>query len=294
MAISCSSVVLGNSSSKIMPISEQQIGQYKTQGFLVLEEFASASECDRLRTRAEELVQEFDPAEVVSVFSTKEQHRTTDEYFLTSGDKIRFFFEENAFHPDGTLKYSKEMSINKIGHALHDLDPVFDGFSRTQKMKELAAAIGLENSYLLQSMYIFKQPNIGGEVTCHQDSTFLYTDPIAIAGLWFALEDATIENGCLWAIPGGHRRGLKSRWRRSHNGRMEFEVFDQEPWPENELVALEVPKGSLILLHGLLPHRSFENRSPRSRHAYTLHLMSAAAKYPDDNWLQRSVPLRGF
>ena len=55
-------------------------------------------------------------------------------------------------------------------------------------------------------MYIFKQPNIGGEVTCHQDSTFLYTEPIDIVGLWFALEDATIENGCLWAIPGGHRQ----------------------------------------------------------------------------------------
>jgi phytanoyl-CoA hydroxylase len=50
-------------------------------------------------------------------------------------------------------------------------------------------------------MYIFKQPRIGGEVTCHQDSAFLYNDPISIAGLWFALEDATTENGCLWAIP---------------------------------------------------------------------------------------------
>jgi phytanoyl-CoA hydroxylase len=244
-----------------MVISEKQVRQYKEQGFMVLEGFASESECDRLLARAEELVQQFDPAEVVSVFSTREQNRTTDEYFLNSGDKIRFFFEENAFHPDGRVKYEKEKSINKIGHALHDLDPVFDRFSRNQKVKELASAIGLENCYLLQSMYIFKQPNIGGEVTCHQDSTFLYTEPIEIAGLWFALEDATIENGCLWAIPVGHRRGLKSRWRRSKNGQMEFEIFDEEPWPENELVPLEVAKGSLILLHGLLPlvKRAFES-----------------------------------
>jgi phytanoyl-CoA hydroxylase len=271
----------------------EQLGQYQQNGFLVLEAFASDSECDRLRGRAEELVQEFDPAEVVSVFSTREQSRTTDDYFLTSGDKIRFFFEENAFHPDGTLKYSKEKSINKIGHALHDLDPVFDSFSRSQKVKEIAAAVGFTNPLLLQSMYIFKQPNIGGEVTCHQDSTFLYTEPIDIAGLWFALEDATIENGCLWVVPGGHRQGLKSRWRRSPHGNMEFDVFDKEPWPEDKLLPLEVSKGSLILLHGLLPHRSFENRSPRSRHAYTLHLINAEAKYPEDNWLQRSE-LRGF
>jgi phytanoyl-CoA hydroxylase len=61
-------------------------------------------------------------------------------------------------------------------------------------------------------------------------------------------------------------------------------------------VPLEVRKGSLIILNGLLPHRSLENRSPKSRHAYTLHLISRNAKYLPDNWLQRpdSMPLRGF
>ena len=279
-----------------MAISDEQLNSYRQDGFLILEGFVEESECDLLRAEAERLVQEFDPAEVISIFSTHEQNRLTDEYFLTSGDKIRFFFEENAFNPDGTLKYEKAKSINKIGHALHDLNPFFEKFSRSQKVKELAPAIELNDPLLLQSMYIFKQPNIGGEVTCHQDSTFLYTEPIAIAGLWFALEDATIENGCLWVIPGGHQQGLKSRWVRTAEGRMEFQVFDNEPWPEDKLVPLEVSKGSLILLQGLLPHRSFENRSSRSRHAYTLHLISAKAKYPADNWLQRSesMPLRGF
>ena len=279
-----------------MTISKQQIEQYMDHGFLVLEGFADEESCDRLRARAEQLVQEFDPREVISIFSTREQNRLTDDYFMTSGDEVHFFFEENAFNPDGTLKYAKERSINKIGHALHDLDPIFNRFSRSQKVKQLAKDIGLQDPVLVQSMYIFKQPNIGGEVICHQDSTFLYTDPIEIAGLWFALEDATIENGCLWAIPGGHLHGLKSRWRRTNDGRMDFETYDPTPWPENELAPLEVPKGSLIVLHGLLPHRSFENRSPRSRHAYTLHLIGANAEYPADNWLQRTgnVPFKGF
>ena len=145
-------------------------------------------------------------------------------------------------------------------------------------------------------MYIFKQPKIGGEVVCHQDSTFLYTEPQSIAGLWLALEDATLENGCLWAIPGGHTLGLKSRWVRNETGGMKFDVFDSSPWPEQRLVPLEVSKGSLIILNGLLPHKSFANRSSKSRHAYTLHVISADCHYPETNWLQRSseLPLRGF
>ncbi len=276
-------------------LTSAQLAQYEDDGFLVLENFASDQACDALRARANELVRGFDPADVFSVFSTHEQNRLTDEYFLTSGDKIRFFFEEDAFLPDGTLRQARERSINKIGHALHDLDPEFNKFSRAEQVRQLVDDLGIRDPLLIQSMYIFKQPHIGGEVICHQDTTFLYTDPQKIAGLWFALEDATIDNGCLWAIPGGHRSGLKSRWLRSDTG-MKFDVFDPTPWPEDKLLPLEVKKGSVIVLNGLLPHKSLANRSAKSRHAYTLHVISGSGEYPGTNWLQRSpdMPARGF
>ena len=279
-----------------MSLSPEQLAQYQRDGFLILRDFVAGATCDRLRTRAEELVHEFDPSGLVSIFSTHEQNRLTDDYFLNSGDKIRFFFEEDAFLPDGTLKQSKELSINKIGHALHDLDPVFCEFSRAAEVAQLVADLEIKRPLLLQGMYIFKQPNIGGEVSCHQDSTFLYTESQQIAGLWFALEDATIENGCLWAIPGGHRLGLKCRWLRNAESGMSFDVYDPTPWPEEKLIPLEVSKGSVIILNGLLPHKSLANRSPRSRQAYTLHVISADCRYPETNWLQRSpeMPLRGF
>ncbi len=280
-----------------MIISSEQLADYKREGFLVLEDFVESAQCDRLQRRAEELVEQFDPRGMRSIFSTREQSRLSDDYFLESGSKIRFFFEEQAFLHDGSLKQSKERSINKIGHALHDLDPVFNEFSRKSEIKHLSADLGIEEPLLLQSMYIFKQPNIGGEVTCHQDSTFLYTEPTEIAGLWFALEDATIENGCLWAIPGGHKLGLKARWIRTAEGDgMRFETFDVTAWPEEKLVPLKVRKGTLIVLDGLLPHKSLANTSSKSRHAYTLHVISARCQYPNDNWLQRSsqMPLRGF
>jgi phytanoyl-CoA hydroxylase len=277
-------------------LSRQQSEAYDRDGFLILEEFVSDRDCDRLRARADELVRHFDPSGVVSIFSTHEQTRTSDDYFLDSGDKIRFFFEENAFNADGSLRQGKERSINKIGHALHDLDPVFDEFSRRAEINELVNDLGISDPLLLQSMYIFKQPKIGGEVTCHQDATFLFTQPLWMVGLWFALEDATIENGCLWAIPGAHKEGLKSRFVRAESGGTRFEVIDESPWPEENLQLLEVEKGSLIVLDPLLPHLSRENRSPKSRHAYTLHIIDASVDYPKENWLQRSreMPLRGF
>lgn len=279
-----------------MSLTDQQLSQYDRDGFLVIENFTDAQACDRLRERALELVAGFDPSDCISIFSTREQTRTSDDYFLNSGDKIRFFFEEEAFDGEGRLRRSKERSINKIGHALHDLDPVFNRFSRSEKPAALARDLKYKEPLLVQSMYIFKQPGIGGEVTCHQDATFLYTEPKSVTGLWFALEDATRENGCLWAIRGGHKRGLKSRFIRAGNDITFFKTYDETPWPLNQLIPLEVSKGTLIILDGLLPHMSFVNRSEKSRHAYTLHLIEAAGYYPANNWLQRApdMPLRGF
>jgi len=280
----------------MLTMNSRDLQQYEGEGFLVLPDFVSHAACDRLKARAEELMRDFDPSGVVSIFSTREQARVSDDYFLESGDKIRFFFEENAFNSDGTLRQSKEQSINKIGHALHDLDPVFDEFSRTNEIRQLVSELGIDDPLLLQSMYIFKQSRIGGEVSCHQDATFLYTEPLKLVGLWFALEEATIENGCLWAIPYGHKLGLKSKFLRAEGGGTRFEAIDSSPWPEDNLQPLEVEKGTLIVLHPLLPHLSRENRSAKSRHAYTLHVIDAAAYYPESNWLQRSaeMPLRGF
>ena len=268
---------------------------YDRDGYLILEGYVDEEACDALRARAGELVKAFDPAGVATIFSTTSQSHAAADYFQTSGDKIRFFFEEEAFDPQGELRQDKALSINKIGHALHDLDPAFNAFSRTAALARTVADLGVNAPRLLQSMYVFKQPRIGGEVTCHQDATFLYSEPPSVVGLWFALEDATLENGCLFALRGGHRLGLKSRFLRKGTA-LSTKIFDDTPWDESAKVALEAPKGTLVVLHGLLPHLSGPNRSQHSRHAYTLHIVDGNCAYPADNWLQRdeALPLRGF
>jgi len=282
-------------------LSDEQVARYHADGFLVLDGFVGLDACSSLRSRAVRIVDEFQPTERRTVFTTNEQERNSDAEFLDSANNMWCFFEAEAFGADGSLRQDKSLSINKIGHAMHDLDDEFAAFSYTADLAAVAADIGLVDALALQSMYIFKQPHIGGEVGCHQDATFLYTQPMTVTGFWFAIEDATLENGCLWAAPGGHRTALRKLYKRrgpdySRNDcGTEFETLDPSPLPApDELVPLEVPAGTLVILHGLLPHWSDVNRSAQSRHAYSLHCISADAEYPAWNWLQRSsdLPLR--
>ena len=280
-----------------MHLSQVEIELFEQDGYLVLEDFVSKDACEALSHRATEIVDAFDPSESVSIFTTNEQTRHSDRYFLESGDKIRCFFEEEAFGENGELRQAKSKSINKIGHAMHDLDPVFENFSRTPELAQISKEVGFKDPRILQSMFIFKQPHIGGEVVCHQDATFLHTEPMSVKGFWFALEDATQENGCMWAIPGGHKSSVKSRFSRSKNGKgTEMEIFDDSPWETSKLVPLEVKAGTMVVLHGLLPHMSFANRSANTRHAYTMHIIEGTADYPEWNWLHRppEMPIRGF
>ncbi len=270
-------------------LSTDMTNAWERDGFLILENFATPEQCRALLDRAVTLIEGFEPGEAPSVFSSTSTTHARDDYFRQSGDKIRFFLEEEA-EPDGPFG-----SVNKIGHALHDLDPVFDAFSRSRRLAAVARDLDVAAPLLLQSMVIGKPPRIGGEVTCHQDSTFLFTEPESCVGFWFALEDATLENGCLWAIPSAHRGPLKSRFR-ERDGVLVTEALDASPWPMDRKLPLEAPAGSLIILHGRLPHLSEANRSAKSRLAYTLHLIDGATRFAEDNWLRRApdMPLRGF
>ena len=266
-----------------MQLTPDQVSEFERNGFLVVPHFISDADCLRLRDHAASLENELrTDRDHVTVFSTGDQAHGDDSWFLTSGDKTRGFFEDDGTH------------LNKIGHAMHDLDPEFSRFSRELGFAEVAAGIGFDDPRLVQSMYIFKHPGVGGEVTWHTDHTFLWTEPQSVVGFWVAIDDATVTNGCLWAIPGGHTIPVKSRFVRNGESTT-TEVFDDTLYPLEQAVPIEVERGTLVLLHGALPHWSDVNKSDQPRQAYTLHVVDGAADWDDRNWLQRpDMAFQGF
>jgi ectoine hydroxylase-related dioxygenase (phytanoyl-CoA dioxygenase family) len=154
-------------------------------------------------------------------------------------------------------------------------------------------------------MIICKQPEIGGAVPPHQDSTFLYTDPPSAVGFWYALEDATVENGCLSFLAGSHKSAeIEKRFvRKVGESGTEFAANEGRRFPvgkgfgggatDGEYTMGEVKAGSLVLIHGNILHKSEKNVSQKGRIIYTFHVIEGeGAVYDDRNWLQ--PPKEGF
>jgi phytanoyl-CoA hydroxylase len=147
-------------------------------------------------------------------------------------------------------------------------------------------------------MYIFKSKRIGGEVPPHTDNIYIRSKPLSCVGLWVAFDDATIENGCMWGIPGSHKTQTSYFLKASEDGKGERRAFYEPPYPPayniKDPVPLEAEKGTVVILNGDFVHFSYNNISPSERHAYTLHTVESKNHiWEEDNWLQRkNLPFR--
>ncbi|QDS67956.1 hypothetical protein FKW77_008972 [Venturia effusa] len=287
-------------------LTPDQLSFWHKNGYLLIPDALSPETVTSLLAETNTLLSTFDlKTHPMTKFSTGEKSaHVGDDYFLTSHDKVRFFFEEDAFTPEGTLSKPKEKSINKIGHYLHGLSPPFKAATLNKENAAIARSLGYKDPKCLQSMVICKQPEIGGAVPAHQDSTFLFTEKPSAVGFWYALEDANVKNGCLSFAAGSHRRApVKTRFVRREGG-TEFvdnkgsrfpaglATEEGEEEQEEEYTLGEVKAGSLVLIHGNLLHKSEKNTGEKSRFIYTFHVIEGEEIYDERNWLQ--PPQGGF
>jgi len=261
--------------------------RYDEEGFAVIEDALPPEACSLLLETAHRLAAEHDFDSDREVFRTDDRDAGRDEAFFSSARGVRAFLEAGALDEAGELVVPREQAVNKIGHALHDLVPEVRELASGALVRDALRIGGLEEALLVQSMVIFKQPGIGGEVRWHQDASYLLCEPQRVVGLWLALEDATRANGCLEVAPGAHRGPLRERYAVDPAGQEGvLDELDSTPWPEHGR-HLEVPAGSLVVFHDHLPHRSAVNRSLDSRVALTLHAHEAGSRWSPDCWLQR-------
>ena len=262
-----------------LDLTPEQLKTYNKNGYLIIPNALPPSTLSALLAETHIRLSDFSLSDhPMTRFSTGESSsHVGDDYFLTSGDKIRFFYEEDAFSSSGELIKPKHRAINKIGHYLHELSPSFHDATFSPLHRSIAKAVGFRDPRVLQSMVICKQPEIGGRVPPHQDSTFLYTNPPSAVGFWIALEDATAENGCLSFASGSHRRApVKTRFVRQEGDSGSWTTFDgvagarfpegldadENTGEEDEKYELgEVKAGTLVLIHGNLLHKSEKNLS---------------------------------
>jgi phytanoyl-CoA hydroxylase len=138
----------------------------------------------------------------------------------------------------------------------------------------LAELIG-PNVKCMQSMLFIKPPQFPGQAY-HQDERYIPTKDRSLTGAWIALDDATIENGCMWAVPGSHK-GKLLPWAPHDNPEYDF-ADEAQGVPREREVPLEANAGDVLFFNGFLLHSSRKNRSDRFRRVLVNHYMSAESK----------------
>jgi len=161
-----------------------------------------------------------------------------------------------------------------------------DQISADPLIEILTAVIG-PNVKCMQQMLFIKSSGKPGQAW-HQDEDYIPTRDRSLTGAWLAMDDATVENGCLWVIPGSQQPGIL--WPQSFHNNRDFDCSWEShsfPYSDADAVPVEVPAGALVLFNGYLLHRSLPNRSSGYRRALVNHYMSAESLLP---WLWPSEP----
>jgi ectoine hydroxylase-related dioxygenase (phytanoyl-CoA dioxygenase family) len=166
-------------------------------------------------------------------------------------------------------------------HFPHKLSTVMAEAMRHPRIVDALTRVIGPDVKAMQSMLFLKAEGKPGQAW-HQDELFIPTRDRSLTAAWIALDDARVDNGCLWALPGSHRRGVLYPDREHDDAAYDctLEAYDF-PYSDSDAVPLEVDAGDVVLFNGYLLHRSLPNTARRgTRRALVNHYMSAQSLLP--------------
>ncbi len=244
---------------------------------------------------------------------SQEQLRFFEEYGYLSGIKLleesqievlKKELEEIADpnHPDNQLFHEfhsnesddpNTVLFHSLGHwriskAFHDViwNPAF--------VMAASQLLGNQKVRFWHDQLFCKPAHHGGVVAWHQDYSY-WTRTIKMQHLtcWCGLDDANVDNGCLYYVPGSHKWGLleKPALAGKMDGLLEF--LSEEQKAAFNPVPIELKAGYGTFHHPLMVHGSYENKSERSRRAFVLNVFADGTISNSDEELLKGVPVIG-
>lgn len=238
-------------------LSEEQIAHFQREGYLVTGPILTAEEREAARA---------------------------------AYDRIFHATEKPASYRNLGQKEGEEVSAGAVLQIIdmHKLDPIFRHLLHKAALLDMAEGVlGTPHIRLYHDQALYKPALHGDEVPWHQDNGYWRLDPPKAASLWIALDDATLENGCMWVIPGSHRAGEAG-----HQRAGQYIAQLKADADETLAVPIPLPAGSGMFHHCRTLHRTLPNLSPNQRRAWVMHYMPADTKQ-NGNYLADRPLLRG-
>ncbi len=167
----------------------------------------------------------------------------------------------------------RQDAVRKLMHFV-DYDARLKALSHHSKLLRVLESMLGEPPILFQDMALLKPPHVGREKPWHQDHAY-FNFPIEtrVVGVWIALDDATVDNGCMRVLAGRHREGPVV-----HFKRRDWQICDTEVAGKSGVVAVPLKPGGLLFFDGLLPHGTPHNNSPKRRRALQFHYHNQSAE----------------
>jgi phytanoyl-CoA hydroxylase len=182
-------------------------------------------------------------------------------------------FEKDAREILPTLGLEERQdAVRKLG-AFVEFDARLHAMAHHPKLIAVLRTLLGDEPALFQDIALLKPPRFGREKPWHQDLSYFNYDPGAkVVGVWIALDEATVENGCMQFLPGRHREGPIV-----HFKRRDWQMCDTDILGKTS-VAAPLKPGGLLLFDGLVPHGTPRNASGQRRRALQFHYTGAKSE----------------